>query len=42
MPISRLCSTPTELHSEVSLMQIEWKAIEFGPINLWSLGKAWS
>jgi len=38
---SGLCPTSRELHSQVSQMQIEWKEIEFGPINLWSIGKAW-
>jgi hypothetical protein len=37
---SRLYSVTRRLHSEVSHMQIEWKEIEFGPINLWSAGKA--
>jgi hypothetical protein len=38
---SELCPTPRKLYSKVSQMQIEWKEIEFGPINLWSIGKAW-
>ena len=41
MLTSELCPTSRELYSEVSQMQIDWKEIEFGPVNLWSIGKAW-
>jgi len=37
MPISRLCPTPRKLYSKVSHMQIEWKDIDFGPINLYNV-----
>ena len=41
MLISRLCSTPSELRSKVSHMQIEWKDMDFGPINLYTIGAKW-
>lgn len=41
MLTSRLCSTPGEIYSEISQMQIEWKDINFGPINLITIGALW-
>jgi len=34
---SGLCPTSRELYSHVSQMQIEWKEIEFSPINLYNV-----
>jgi hypothetical protein len=39
MLTSELCPTSRKLYSEVSQMQIEWKEIEFGPVNLWTTWK---
>jgi hypothetical protein len=41
MLTSRLCPTSRELYSEVSQMQIKWKELEFGPINLYNIGALW-
>ena len=41
MLISRLRSTPSELRSKVSHMQIEWKDMDFGPINLYNVNAYW-
>ena len=39
MSLREVHTTTTTTHKKVSTL--EWKEIMFGPINLYSIGKAW-